>query len=218
MKKIKTVSDSVYPGPCSAFLSGAMNKKYDIYQLMHFTDDQLEFKHDYIQYAFPIKTPSGFNPIAPILSKKEIKWINGENGLKARINLKNMFIRMLQFYGFTLIETPEIIKCEYSSAFSERAKNWLTPNNHNFLRITRILISLRLLGLPEYAMAFYRILDELYSMIPDIISKKTYKYWTDAIVQKKRVKSHSNRKVIVIGRKGTRTNTSECYLKKYEDE
>lgn len=215
MKKIKTVSGSVYPGPCSAFLSGAMNKKYDIYQLMHFTDGQLESKHDYIQYAFPIKTPSGFNPIAPILSKKEIKWINRENGLKARINLKNMFIRMLQFYGFTLIETPEIIKCEYSSAFSERAKNWLTPNNHNFLRITRILISLQLLGLSEYAMAFYRILDELYSMIPDIISKKTYKYWTNAIVQKKRVKRKI--KVIVIGRKRTLTNTSGCYLK-HEDE
>lgn len=215
MKKINTVSGSVYPGPCSAFLSGAMNKKYDIYQLMHFTDANLESKHDYIQYAFPIKTPSGFNPIAPILSKKEIKWINGENGLKARINLKNMFIRMLQFYGFTLIETPEIIKCEYSSAFSERAKNWLTPNNHNFLRITRILISLQLLGLSEYAMAFYRILDELYSMIPDIISKKTYKYWTNAIVQKKRVKRKM--KVIIIGRKGTLTNTSGCYLK-HEDE
>ena len=105
-----------------------------------------------------------------------------------------MFIRMLQFYGFTLIETPEIIKCEYSSVFSERAKNWLTPNNHNFLRITRILISLRLLGLSEYAMAFYRILDELYSMIPDIISEKTYKYWTNAIIQKKRVKRNRKKR------------------------
>lgn len=64
-------------------------------------------------------------------------------------------------------------------------------------------------------MAFYRILDELYSMIPDIISKKTYKYWTNAIVQKKRVKRKI--KVIVIGRKGTLTNTSGCYLK-HEDE
>lgn len=215
MKEIKNISDIVYPGPCSAFLSGEMNPKYTIYQLMHFTDDQLESKHDYIQYAFPIKTPSGFNPIAPILSKKEIKWINGANGLKARINLKNMFIRMLQFYGFTLIDTPEIIKCEYSSTFSESAKNWLTPNNHNFLRITRILISLRLLGLSEYAIAFYRILDELYSMIPDIISKKTYKYWANAVTQKKEDKKKM--KVIIIGRKGTLTNTSRCYLKS-EDE
>ena len=49
--------------------------------------------------------------------------------------------------------------------------------------------------------------------ITDIISKKTYKYWTNAVTQKKKIKKKI--KVMLIGRKGTLTNTSRCYLKSY---
>jgi len=42
--------------------------------------------------------------------------------------------------------------------FAERAKNWVTPGNHNHLRITRVLKSLRLLGLEPETAGFFECL------------------------------------------------------------
>jgi hypothetical protein len=47
--------------------------------------------------------------------------------------------------------------------------------------MTRILTSLRLLGLEEYAQALFTCLDEIYQNYSQEIGDRTYCYWEDAV-------------------------------------
>jgi hypothetical protein len=136
----------------------------------------LETVHDYIQWLFPLKERSQFNPNAPVLSDRDIETFRSSEALKRM--LLGAFTKMLEFYGLE-IQDRKVVR----SSVWEQRKCWLTPYNHNFLRITRILTSLRLLGLEEYAEAFYVALGELYKEYADCIGPKTWRFWTDAACQ-----------------------------------
>ena len=82
---------------------------------------------------------------------------------------------MLDFYGFSM--NAEAV--ERSDNFELRADNWLHAGNHNLLRITRILKSLRLLGLDEYSESFFLALSELYIEHPAAIAN-SFTYWFNA--------------------------------------
>lgn len=88
-----------------------------------------------------------------------------------------MFIRMLGFYGFSY--DNETIK--EAANFSERSLIWLTLNNHNMKRISRILRSLTILGLEDESAAFYTALLAIAEKNPKIISKRVLTYWTSAV-------------------------------------
>ncbi|MDD5349321.1 MAG: opioid growth factor receptor-related protein [Chthoniobacteraceae bacterium] len=138
-------------------------------------DDQLEQVHNYIQWLFPLPEPSAFNPLAPVLSKGQIAAFRADRLL--RMELLASFDMMLRFYGFQ--RDQEQITC--ADKWPSQSERWLTPNNHNFLRISRILRSLSLLGLQVYAKAFFDTLSGLYSsQYADIIGKTTYHYWRTA--------------------------------------
>ena len=64
-----------------------------------------------------------------------------------------------------------------------QSTNWLTQNNHNFLRITRILKSLRILGKNQEAQAFLVALKAVYAEEKDKIGRTTLHYWTRAVSQ-----------------------------------
>jgi hypothetical protein len=57
---------------------------------------------------------------------------------------------------------------------------WAAPN-HNWLRVTRILRSLRLLGLEGEARALYEWLKTLYGSRRFPITADTFRYWTEAV-------------------------------------
>ncbi len=102
----------------------------------------LEEVHDFIQWLFPIPEASQFNFKAPVLTEDDSKAFNNDSRL--RDNLRKSFQRILRFLGLTLTPDGEVVKGEN---FAERlADVWAAPN-HNWLRITRILRSLKLLGL-----------------------------------------------------------------------
>jgi hypothetical protein len=135
--------------------------------------DQLEDVHDFIQWLFPLPEPSPVNPAAPTLDRTTIEEFRRRPDLQAA--LLTSFKTMLAFYGFKLAgETPPQI--ERGPNFKERSANWLSPNNHNHLRITRILRALRLLGLEAYAQAFFAALDAVYKEMPSKITATTYAF------------------------------------------
>lgn len=169
-----------YPGPCAEFLSGE-EIGCGIERIINFTDVQLENSHSYIQYVFPLQEPSVYNLKAPVLTDKEIEWIKNESGNKARINLQKMFIRMLKFYGFQYYIYPEGIKIEKSNSFNEQSRVWLTRNNHNYKRLTRIFKCLMICGLKSEAEEFFAILEEIYKENKEIIGENTFNYWKGAI-------------------------------------
>ncbi len=87
--------------------------------------------------------------------------------------------RLLAFYGLELTGDGELRVVE-TAVFEARAANWLSRSNHNHLRITRILKSLRLAGLEEEARAFYRYLEGLYGREKERISETTFGFWRGA--------------------------------------
>jgi hypothetical protein len=65
--------------------------------------------------------------------------------------------------------------------FPRRALDVWDYQNHNWLRITRILRSLHLLGLEAEAQALYRRLEDFHGRRRFPIDHNTFRYWTDAV-------------------------------------
>ena len=105
---------------------------------------ELEFNHDYIQWLFPLPEPSGANASAPLLSNGDIVAFRSDDALRQA--LRRSFELMLQFYGLDLADGGAGVEVVRAAHFNERSRLWLTHGNHNFLRISRILRSLALLG------------------------------------------------------------------------
>lgn len=136
-----------------------------------------ESNHDYIQWLFPTFQPSQFNAQAPLLTPRIIAEMRRDPAIKE--NIRHSFNVMLEFYGLTPIDARTIVKSE---KFNERAKVWLLDprGHHNFLRITRILTCLNLMGLNQEAQAFLEVLEEIAEHYPEIITQETLDYWKGA--------------------------------------
>lgn len=140
---------------------------------------RLEEGHDYIQWLFPLVETSRFNPNAPVLTEADRQIFNASDDLKTRVLVS--FKRMLQFYGLQYSEDNTAVSITTADTFSERRDDWLNWGDHNHLRITRILTSLRLLGLDAYAQAFFQCLTQIYKAEPNEIAPRSYAFWKDAV-------------------------------------
>jgi hypothetical protein len=139
-------------------------------------DDSLEAVHDFIQWLFPLPERSRFNRDAPLLTPEDIAAFRADPSLRA--NLRRSFERILSFLGLAGRADGTIGE---GANFAGRVADVWTMPNHNWLRITRILRSLTLLGLEAEARALYACLNGFYQSrrfpIPDI----TFRYWTAAV-------------------------------------
>ena len=90
--------------------------------VLAFDEDSLERHHDFIQWLFPLDEPSRAVPGSPVLDAQTIAALRGSG--VARERQEKAAARMLQFYRDT--------------------EAWRRPFDHNHLRITRIIKSLRL--------------------------------------------------------------------------
>lgn len=105
-------------------------------------DGELEEVHDFIQWLFPLPEPSPLNPNAPLLAEDDTAVFREDQLLQAY--LRKSFERILTFLELTMDQKGKVVE---RSNFMARARGvWAYPNP-NWLRITRILRSLRLLGL-----------------------------------------------------------------------
>lgn len=145
--------------------------------ILAWPDTELEHCHDYIQYLFPLPERSAFNDLAPVIDRATYAAFHARPDLRTR--LKQSFNRMLAFYGFECIESHEDVYVCRTPRFDEAARNWVRRVDHNHLRITRILRSVRVLGLELYAEALWRALDE-FCVEKRLISKRSRTFWTRA--------------------------------------
>lgn len=155
--------------------TGRDDRGRTLVDILAWDDDRLERVHDYIQWLFPLPERSAFNPAAPVLGDADIAAFRTRADLRAA--LRRAFLRLLAFYGFeeqreTIIPAP---------GFPAQSRNWLTPGNHNLLRISRILRSLTLLGLGPEALAFLAALETLPEDRRATIGPVTFGYWRRAV-------------------------------------
>ena len=145
-------------GPIVDFLAGrggdARGRTLD--QILTWDDAELERRHDFIQWLFPLTEPSAAVPGSPVLSQAQVQAIRADPA--ARRNLDRSAARMLAFYAATT--------------------HWRGPADHNHLRITRIIRSLRLLAGDQAADAFRQVILHLAEHTP--VSDVTRAYWARA--------------------------------------
>ena len=166
------------PDPIVAFYSGGKDSEHRrLAEILGWDDDRLEMVHDYVQWVFPTRQPSGVNPFAPTVTAETIRLFAGDSGLRER--LRRAFDRMLVFYGLKRLGARIEID---DTRFPARARVWLQPGNHNHLRLTRIMDSLATLGLREDALALQRCLLEDVAGGPGAgrISPRTLDFWRSA--------------------------------------
>ena len=148
------------PGPLHAYLTGEGRDHRGRLAtgVLGFSDEQLEAVHDYIQWLFPLPTRSAAQPSAPVLSSAEIQAIRADG--RASSTLRQATERMLRFYRDT--------------------SDWLTWQDHNHLRITRIINSLRLLLGPDEARRFHEAILALHDAAGSPVNPHSLHFWSEA--------------------------------------
>ena len=136
---------------------------------------QLEQTHDYIQWLFPTMTPGQFNPHAPVLDAADVT--AGARNPQVVGNLIRMAVVMGRFYG---LERKSFRDGPQYDPIDDRQPWWMRADDHNFLRITRMLDSLRLFGLVEEAEALLDVLELLVRRHPGPVSDWTLQFWRGA--------------------------------------
>lgn len=144
--------------------------------ILDWNDQELEYCHNYIQMLFPLPEPSPFNHLAPVIDRETFIEFRSRPELRAR--LRESLIRILKFYGFEFNATDSETEITFAENFAAVSRNWATMFNHNHLRITRILRSLRVLGLEAEAEAFFAALKN--SKKRSNIGSRTLTFWTRA--------------------------------------
>lgn len=142
-------------------------------EILAWNFDRLEVDHDYIQWLFPLKEKSMFNDEAPTITDEEISLFAVDNEL--RINALQSFLTILLFFGFKVVENEVIIQepGEY-----HKDPQWVfRAFNHNMLRISRVLKSMRLIGHEDWSESFFNALKKFRNQISD----NTWSYWEEAV-------------------------------------
>ena len=147
-------------GRLVAFYEGTGRDDHDrsLDDVLHFDDAALEYTHDFIQWLFPLRDRSGANPTAPRLDDAAVAAFRARPEL--RENLRRSYDRMVAFYKADL--------------------GWLTPGNHNHLRLTRMMLSLRTLGLESEARALHEYVVAQAARHGGVTGA-TLRYWNDAV-------------------------------------
>src|SRR5260221_9358058 len=112
--------------------------------ILNQNNEWFEKTHDYIKWIFPLNEVSIFNLSAPILTPEDIETIkNSTNGINNLIRSTFRFV-------------------EFLNLFSDHPK-WLSTNNHNYFRITRMLKCLNIFGLNYLAIIIYNRLHNIFT-------------------------------------------------------
>jgi len=139
-------------------------------------DEELEDDHAYIQWLFPLDTPSEVNEHAPVLTRAELRAL-GEN-VAAAAGTAQAFDRMMAFLGLEARVTRTAVTVAPGPAFSQRAEDWLLVPTHNDLRISRMLRSLALQAQHSRAQAFLEALTCLIG--PGLYGQRALTRWRAA--------------------------------------
>ena len=144
-----------------AFLSGsgrdARGRSLD--DILSFSDYELEAHHDFIQWLFPLDTPSAAVPGSPVLTEIEIQCIRQCD--LCRANLLRAAARMEKYYS--------------------GSDHWLVPFDHNHRRITRIIRSLRLLVGREEARSFLAGIEGRIRRSGGQVAQTSRRFWRGAL-------------------------------------
>ena len=158
------------------------SKGRQLSDILAWSNTQLERQHDYIQWLFPLAVPSNVVPDAPLVDAEVAAAFRTDPLL--RENLLRALHRMLGFYGMHCDDDdPSEIWIDLSPELANRERVWLTFGNHNYLRLSRILRCLTILGRGSYAIALLDCLERIYREHGGVIGQAALAHWRSACGQ-----------------------------------
>lgn len=119
----------------------------------------LEGCHNYIQWAFPSNEMSRYNSNAPLITTETVEQFENNPYLVNRLN------SMIDIFYMFLCKTQ---------------LDWITPRNHNFLRITRMLKCVNILLGRDAAEKLYGEIISLTWDVDNAIIGDAENYWKEA--------------------------------------
>jgi len=139
-------------------------------------DDQLwNCCHNHIQWVFPTDQASRFNQDAPLLDTDALACFRTEAEIQR--NLRQSLNRFLSFMGLSLeagsSEAGDVVQISRAANFDRRILTcWRGPTNHNWMRVSRVLQCLALVGLEVEKQALLSCLMQVVADHPGMIEEK----------------------------------------------
>jgi len=121
-----------------------------VHRDFHGAYEMLEYRHNYIQWLFPIRE-AGMASVQPMTKNESEQF---KNSPEMQSNLIKSYELMLDFYGFVL-KDKKTGELERSQNWKSRFRN-LSDHSHNYLRITRIMKCLGICGLENLKKNFIK--------------------------------------------------------------
>ncbi len=140
---------------------------------MQYGYEQFEGDHAWIQWILPTKEPSAFNPDAPLLTDDDRRLFLTDPVLIE--NYMYAIYRVMDFYGMTVFKGEAIWQ---EAGNHKNPRWWLERWNHNFLRVTRLLLSLRYMGYDEFAKSIFKLLEEYRDQYQNSVEQ----YWEPTVM------------------------------------
>lgn len=130
--------------PVAVYLGGVDHVGRSLDEILGMSPIQLERVHDFIQVIFPTSEPSKYSVNAPTVSEATLSALNADPALMQTVQqgLVRSLDVMLGFYGLQRRENGSVSLVAPLTADVA----WVREGNHNTLRLTRIISSLRLFG------------------------------------------------------------------------
>ena len=146
--------------PIVAFLGGVGPDSHGrlLNDIWAFSDAEIERTHNFIQWLFPLAEASLSVPGSPTLTSDEIAAVRLSDAAKTSI----------------------VKSGEWYTAFLSKNSHWKVKYDHNHLRITRTIKSLRLLVSDDEANSFC---DNVFALLGDdaeLIDEKARSFWLAA--------------------------------------
>lgn len=142
---------------------------------LDFSPEDWEAKHDVIQWAFPNHVQSKFHPSSPVVEVGRV--MKHPDIHQAQANMATLFFSYLSSLSIDLGEDEEFF-------LTKPNPYWLESGNHNHLRITRVIIALRLFKMDIIAEKFGKFVLQLPAKYPYAINNTTVGFWHKALHDK----------------------------------
>ena len=133
-------------------------KDRTLQDIWHYSDEEIERKHDFIQVIFPLNKPSHAVLHGYYLDTQDLV-----DQIKTNEEAVTNISKSSQWF----------------LSFLERNRYWNTRHDHNQLRITRVIECLRLLVSDEEANNFYNNVLELIEH-NNQVNTRTLNFWSNA--------------------------------------
>ncbi len=191
------------------FVKGAQINGVSFEDILLYDDAKLESQHNFIQLLFPTKQPSKFANPEYFLSDELIEKLKKDPKFKE--NFFKGFLLMMKFYGIQKLDSQELEIQEQASIKKFEAQN------HNHLRLTRIIQSCFLLGFENEAIKLAALLMKSAQENTIKVSQETLQIWQTQFQELQTLQASKTKPQSLVSKPNAKTLFSETEIKQIQE-